>query len=224
MDTQAKLGVSESLKRFIAIGDNKRDSDVVYVANELDKDYESFSGLDVLVVGCLEDPFANLLSEFGARVDGVDYREKQSGDISNGFETDSYNHIVGDFSTLNLNKKYDLVISVSAIEHSGLGYYQESINYDADINTVHNIYCHLKDRGRFYVTVPVGGIWNQTPHWRRYTLPTLTRISSPFREIKRVYFNTSYRGSDIVSEQEVLGYKESADISVLLTLEKFSNE
>lgn len=62
---------------------------------------------------------------------------------------------------------YDFLVSLSAIEHFGLGYYGDQINAVADLEAMADAYCWLKPGGRFYLTVPTG-IWSVTNHWRRY--------------------------------------------------------
>lgn len=215
-----KITEHPNYQAFIKDGANIGDNDTRMTAQMLDRDYSSYDGLKVLVVGCLEDPFANILASLGASVTGIDYREPKQGDISNGFEDDLYTHVTGDMKEKLLAKEFDLVISVSAIEHSGLGYYKDERDEDGDIKTVKNIAMHMRPKARFYVTVPVGGEWTVTYHWRRYTTNTLSRLTAPFKELERIYFNTSYRGNSIVSEDEVRGYKTGPDISVLLKLEK----
>lgn len=62
---------------------------------------------------------------------------------------------------------YDFIVSLSAIEHFGLGFYGEDIDAGADYEAMQLAYKWLKDDGRFYLTVPTGK-WTVTPHWRRY--------------------------------------------------------
>jgi len=67
-----------------------------------------------------------------------------------------------------LDPPYDFIISLSAIEHFGLGYYEgDQQGVRKDIVAMELAYKWLKSGGRFYLTVPVG-VAKQTPHWRRY--------------------------------------------------------
>jgi len=202
---------------------NPLDQDVVRIAVQLDNDYKDFKGLDILVVGCNEDPFANLLAELGANVTGLDLREYSNTELDTGWEKPLYNHIVGDIITHNFNNKFDLIISISVIEHVGLGWIQYGgiVDEFGDSVAMSNMYSALKPSGNIYITVPIGGSFKVTPHWRRYTLDTLDRLKpTDCFEESREYFATSYNGSGTCTEQEVKEYHSSTDISVLLKLGK----
>ena len=76
----------------------------------------------------------------------------------------------------NLNMKYDIIISYSSIEHSGLGRYGDDINPNGDINTMNAIYEHLNDYGLLALGVPVGKdtlVWNANRIYGNYRLPLL---------------------------------------------------
>lgn len=201
---------------------NPLDQDVVRMAVQLDKDYKSFDGLDVLVVGCNEDPFANLLAELGANVTGLDLREYSNTELDTGWAKPLYTHIVGDAVIYKFDKQFDLIISISVIEHIGLGWIQYGgvINEDGDSMAMANMYSALKMNGFIYITVPIGGSFKVTPHWRRYTLETMDRLIGNSSEVSQEYFATSYNGSGTCTEQEVREYHSSTDISVLLKLGK----
>lgn len=75
---------------------------------------------------------------------------------------------------------YDFIISLSAIEHFGLGYYGDEVNPHADLDAMSDAYCWLKTGGRFYLTVPTG-IWTVTNHWRRYDQAHLDKLLAMFK-------------------------------------------
>lgn len=203
------------------IKSNHLDQDVVRIANKLDEDFEgNYIGLDVLVVGCNEDPFANVLSELGANVIGLDLREYSNTELSTGWEKPLYEHIVGDAVTYNFDKKFDLCVSISVVEHIGLGWIQYGgvVDEMGDAIAMRNMASALKDSGNIYITVPIGGSWKVTPHWRRYTLDTISRLIGDSEELHRVYFATSYNGSGTCTQKEVEEYHSSTDISILLKL------
>ena len=59
--------------------------------------------------------------------------------------------------------KYDVIISYSSIEHSGLGRYGDPLNPNGDIETMEQIYKSLNDGGLCFVGFPVGKdylVWN----------------------------------------------------------------
>ena len=61
-------------------------------------------------------------------------------------------------------KQYDVIVSYSSIEHSGLGRYGDPIDHDGDVKAVDDIYNKLKSRGLFILGVPIGPdciVWNR---------------------------------------------------------------
>ena len=208
--------------RFVEfIVKNPMDNDVIKLSKMIDGDFpDGFSGKKVLVVGCLEEPFANTIADLGADVTGVDLRAYEMGDISNGYDSCLYIHIVGDMRVLKLEDKFALIISCSVVVYTCLGYYKEIVDPVGDSEVMSAIYDHLKDDGVCYITVPIGGSWKETNHWRRYTLETISRLTSKFKELDRDYFETSYLGFNDVDEEAVKNYHDSTDISVLLKLGK----
>lgn len=198
------------------------DQDVVRVANALDKDHTNYEGKSILIVGCNEDPFANLLSELGAKVTGLDLREYSNTELDTGWDKPLYNHIVGDAVTHKFAQQFDIIISISVVEHIGLGWIQYGgvVNEDGDSMAMSNMHQALNLYGTMYITVPIGGSWKVTPHWRRYTPDTLDRLIGNASLISKEYFATSYNGSGTCTELEVLEYHAGADISVLLKLGK----
>lgn len=199
---------------------NPLDQDVVRVASALN-DYD-FTGKKVLVVGCNEDPFANLFAELGADVTGLDLRGYSNTELDTGWPEPLYKHIVGDAVTHNFTEKYDLCVTVSVVEHIGLGWIQYGgvVDEDGDIKAMKNIHTALKDDGFILVTVPIGGSWKVTPHWRRYTKETLPRLIGGGKVLDSVCFATSYLGAENCDDKEVSEYHDSADISVLLKIGK----
>jgi hypothetical protein len=96
-------------------------------------------------------------------------------------QTPNYKHIKHNFCDLpqsfvveNLNK-FDSIITISSIEHFGLGTYLEG-NYRSHLDFVamRRIYEFLKVGGTCYVSVPFGGRFAEfMHHWRVYDLHNL---------------------------------------------------
>ena len=59
-------------------------------------------------------------------------------------------------SDFNLRDYCDSISSLHAIEHFGLGRYGDKIDYDGHLKGLDNIYKMLKERGKFYFSVPIG--------------------------------------------------------------------
>jgi hypothetical protein len=104
---------------------------------------------------------------------------------------------------------YDFIVSLSAIEHFGLGYYGDEVNPTADLEAMTDAYCWLKPGGRFYLTVPTGS-YKVTNHWRRYDTEHLANLVGKFK-IAKIYVlfshdlpNLQAEGLDIHSLQAAM--------------------
>lgn len=136
---------------------------------------QHFAGLPpqrVLVAGCLEECTANMLAAWGMEVVGFDLREYPL----EGHPPCNYRFVRGDFCRMDLRfmqnyeGKFDHFVSLSALEHFGVGAY--------DCPDYHPFYDHvamrlarrmLKVGGHAYVTVPYGKEQlEHLPHWRVY--------------------------------------------------------
>jgi hypothetical protein len=102
--------------------------------------------------------------DIGSRVDGfvahvAAFREVEVLDIRP-LDRLLYKNIVfkqGDLmGKIDLNDYCDSVSSLHAIEHFGLGRYNDSIDFECYLKGLDNIYKMLKERGKFYFSVPVG--------------------------------------------------------------------
>lgn len=135
----------------------------------------------LLEVGSHDAPIASMLSESGFRVFGVDLRECD--------QNKNYTHIVGDFCNLPNEfwmvhrNSFDVVVSVSALEHFGLVTYNEgALCRMYDVMAVRYMWDALREGGVLYVTVPYGGRYVEQPtHWRTYDWSSLVdRIIQDF--------------------------------------------
>lgn len=76
------------------------------------------------------------------------------------------------------NDKYDVIISYSSIEHSGLGRYGDMLDPNGDIKTMNDIYNKLTDDGILILGIPVGNdalVWNLHRIYGTVRLPLLTQ-------------------------------------------------
>lgn len=195
------------------------DNDFVQVMDELGR--TKLSG-NCLAVGCLEEPTAIVLSNY-CLVTGVDLRAYNAGDEFRGPEPCPYTHIVGDVRDVALPKNhFDLAVSISVIEHSGLGFYKDRVEEDGDTKAMLAIRDSLKVGGKAIITVPIGGEFvakNATGHWRLYCPKTIDRLTGGFKVLKQRYFFTSYLGSGEATLEQV-NKNKTADISCMLVMEK----
>ena len=72
--------------------------------------------------------------------------------------------------------KFDCILSISSVEHDGLGRYGDPINPDADLETMNLLRSYLKPYGLMFLTVPVGSdsiIFNHHRIYGTHRLPKL---------------------------------------------------
>ena len=77
-----------------------------------------------------------------------------------------------------IDYKFDLIVSFSSIEHSGLGRYGDEINPDGDIETTNLIYDKLNIDGKMVIGIPIGLdtlVWNANRIYGRIRLPMLLK-------------------------------------------------
>lgn len=127
----------------------------------------------VLEVGSADNKVACMLASAGFDVVGIDLRPYAF--------KHKHKHIVGNFLNMpaefweEYRGKFDVVFSISAIEHFGLGTYGEVGGFPlADVVAVRYIHDLLKVGGTCYLTVPYGGRFVTVgPHWRVYDWETV---------------------------------------------------
>lgn len=182
------------------------DADIEMVLKHFDEDKDSL----IIEVGANQECLAQILTDHGYKVLGVDLQEYSEGIPIN------YHRIKGDFCVLasqNAFSKVDCVISTSALEHFGLGTYPqcpgklETIeDYDAQAMT--HIYNILKPGGTAYITVPYGKNFKvDGMHWRAYDKKELyERYIKNFLLEKKIFFKSA--GCDV---PDVDGIVEEAE-------------
>jgi hypothetical protein len=76
----------------------------------------------------------------------------------------------------NSKEKFDIIISYSSIEHSGLGRYGDILDPDGDKKTLDDIYENLGDDGFLFLGIPIGNdalVWNANRIYGSTRLPYL---------------------------------------------------
>lgn len=145
-------------------------------------------GSYVLAVGDNEEYSANVLADNGYKVCGVDLREWKMPVPCN---HDRFPQNFIEWATcLDRSIKFDVAYSLSALEHFGLGTYQEPAHPFDDVIACHEICKLLKPGGRFYFTVPFGYAYlEHPPHWRVYNLPSVEkRLIGRMAAVERAFF------------------------------------
>ena len=73
-------------------------------------------------------------------------------------------------------KTFDAIISISSIEHDGLGRYGDPVNPFGDIQAMQKLKSMLKDDGLLFFAVPIGKdrlVWNAHRIYGKLRLPLL---------------------------------------------------
>ena len=188
------------------------------------KHFDEIDNRLICEVGANEEHIADILTDNGHRVVGVDLR-----DISLIDKQPSYLRIKDDFITLasKLNPVFDVMASTSAIEHFGLCVYgQKEKVEDYDSQAMDWMYELLKPEGTCYITVPYCGKFREEQDWRVYDAYSLEkRIIRKFRIVEKVFFKS---GGCICPDVNNIVSQENADkfsgdpphVTVLLRMRK----
>ncbi len=104
----------------------------------------------VLDFGCVENVLPMMLCSLGYRVTGMDFRPYP-------FTHPNFTAIQGDVLTWEAPEAaFDVVISISTVEHVGLGYSGDPVENDGDRRAVEKLWRALRPGGLLYLTVPAG--------------------------------------------------------------------
>jgi len=123
----------------------------------------------VAIIGS-ENPWIEaIVYNYGCRdITTVEYNKPQ-------IEHENFKVITYD-DFVNSSDKFDMILSYSSIEHSGLGRYGDDINPHADIDTLNTMYDHLHSDGLIGLGIPIGKdtiVWNANRIYGRNRLPLL---------------------------------------------------
>lgn len=125
-------------------------------------------GKNVVVVGSVHPLYEAIVAHFGGIPSTVEYRQIVH-DIP-GLQT----YTVDEFKTA--GKIFDCAVSISSIEHDGLGRYGDPIDPDGDLATMRSYKSFIKKGGLLFLSVPVGQdavCWNAHRIYGRHRLPKL---------------------------------------------------
>jgi SAM-dependent methyltransferase len=132
----------------------------------------------LLDLGCAESINAIEMASLGFQVVGVDLRRLP-------LEHPNFEMVQANIAKLPFpDGSFDVVVSLSTIEHVGLGWYTQEEQGNSDHRVIAEAARVLRPGGRFLLTVPFGrGI--ATPVHRIYDPETLTDLLRPFRVLER---------------------------------------
>lgn len=135
----------EEIVRFITESKSERIVEIPLILRSIPRKKSK-----ILDIGCRYSLLPIQLSSMGHKVYGIDiypYQRKHP----------NLHFLKGDFLEAHLkNNFFDVVISLSTIEHIGLGFYKEKLNNEGDRDAVEKVKRILKPKGTFLLTVPFG--------------------------------------------------------------------
>jgi hypothetical protein len=116
---------------------------------------EKLAGASALVIGSAEPRIESMLLAYNvSHVTTMEYNKLTYGSepVSH-IKTVSGPNFVDVFAN---SKKFDVIVSISSIEHDGLGRYGDPLSPDADLNVMRRLQNLLKPDGLFFLSVPIG--------------------------------------------------------------------
>ncbi len=166
--------LKEEIIRFITESKSERLVELPFVLSNL-----SQKKVKILDIGCRYSILPIQLASLGHKVWGVDiypYRRKHP------------NFIFGQVDILKArfpNNYFDMVISISTIEHIGLDFYKEGMSESGDVKAVSKVSKFLRKGGIFIMTAPFGKETNSS-WYRVYDSKRIKKLLKNFRisEIK----------------------------------------
>lgn len=197
--------------------------------------FDEKPGSKIIVVGSHDEASANMMAAAGYDVLGVDLRE-----YDKDLPACNYSYLRGDFCQLAAGKlnvgygMFDAFVALSALEHFGLGSYQEGqMCRHYDIVAMRYAWDLLKEGGRAYITVPFAcRFFEMLPHWRVYDFGNLVdRLVQDFMLLFVDFFMSAdgrvcgaeRKIGDVVSMAEAVTYPgHPPNLSVLAVMEKRS--
>jgi hypothetical protein len=125
-----------------------------------------FKGKSVLITGSFRPFYEGLcIAEESSEIVVSEYNVPQCRDTRI-----SYLHVN------DINRKFDVILSISSVEHDGLGRYGDEINPSGDIEAMSKIINSMHDDSVLFLSVPIGKDkieWNAHRIYGRIRLPML---------------------------------------------------
>jgi len=135
----------------------------------------------ILDVGCRYSLFSIQLASLGHEAHGIDinnYKRKHP----------NFRFREGDIIKSGYPKNYfDIVVSLSTIEHIGLGRYNDKSNVKGDIDAIKEIYRITKLGGQILITLPFGKPVD-TDWYRVYDIERIRKLLTGFKINKKYVF------------------------------------
>lgn len=163
-------------------------------------------GSRVLDLGCAESSLPMQLAVLGYQVTGFDFRPYP-------YAHRNFSFVRGDFLQLPFeNESYDAVLSISTIEHAGIGFYQDPRQIrEADQKAVAQAERVLKKGGLFIFTAPYG-IHRIDERQRVYDKDSLDHLVKVFCREETRYFKKDFLPGAACNTWVEIGEGEAATI------------
>lgn len=158
-------------------------------------------GSSILEFGCAESLLALQLANSGYRVTGIDLRPYP-------FDHPNLRTIQGDIRSIVIPaESFDVVVTVSTLEHVGLDSYGGNIVEDGDFEVLELLHRGLRPGGRLLLTVPYGR--GSLPGTRVYDDDRLGKLLENFSVLEEEYYSKQDGRNWILSDQPRVGTVES---------------
>lgn len=125
---------------------------------------------EVVIIGSEMPWYECVFSYYGGKVTTIEYRDVDC-------QIPGLTVMTPDEFNAN-PKKFDVAVSISSIEHDGLGRYGDPIDPNGDLKAMEKIKELLKPEGLLFFSVPVGSdalVWNVHRIYGRTRFPLLTK-------------------------------------------------
>jgi SAM-dependent methyltransferase len=157
--------------------------------------FEFPQGARVLEVGCAEADWSGPMKTLrpDLHITSLDVRKAAA--------TKSDCVIQGDVLTYDFPPaRFDAIVSVSTIEHIGLGAYGDPTDNDGDIRAMQRCRAWLRPDGWMYFDVPYGDTYGVHKNYRRYDEAALqSRLLTGWRETARMRITVDHPDSPYIA-------------------------
>lgn len=186
------------VNKYIAICKNKQtlrypETDLL-LYKALDK--YSIKGHTTLVIGSRKPCYEAVAFAYGSsQVITIEYSKISSRVINlNTMTVDEFN--------IDTNT-YDSALSISSVEHSGLGRYGDPIDPDGDLKAMALLRERIKPKGLCFLAVPIGNDRIEGNKHRVYGKERLPKLVSGWTILDRFGFDQSIFNSDTIRNQPI---------------------
>lgn len=205
-----EVSLKEEIVRILTESSSERIVEVPLVLRAIPEERSK-----ILDIGCRYSLLPIQLASLGHDVYGIDINEYKK-------RHPNFTFCRGDILKSPFKPtSFDVIISLSTLEHIGLGRYGDQPNKKGDIQTVQQIYRLLKKKGVFILTVPFGKAVD-TKWYRVYDKDRIKTLIEEFTIAKQKVFidKNGFWEPSILKEAERVDSAEKAEAMLFLSLIK----